>query len=307
MFIRHEKGTEATLLFSDNIEECSIVLLEDLGEVVNLFKRIELWAQSTVSEEVDNCVTRIGFILGHSLAEMHSPETMCRINSSPEVSAVLSQSLTDDVVWYLSMDPFAEYVADIPKSDVYYQRLVKDIKNPAYVYPRCLVHGDFHFGNIMLPLASNSKNGMRPAVIDWEFANSNGRGANGDISEFLSLLHCRIISARRQKPRLAKLLRKLCNSFCEGYRQRAGLKCSMRPEDPNSQIYRSALLLSGRDIINYANDACLKDESFDEMVKTGLWYLEVAGDDMNDFLREANRAILKDEDEALVQSLFTFK
>ncbi|KAE8396916.1 kinase-like domain-containing protein [Aspergillus pseudonomiae] len=305
-FIRYDRGAESDLLITDKSDEASILLLEDLGKVVNLFERIEIWAQSDTSPKVKNMVLRIGNILGSSLATMHSRETAVAIESRPDVADVLSQSLTADVVWYLAMDLLPEYLANVPKGEMYYQRLVEDIKNPQYTYPGCFVHGDFNFGNILLPLTPDLDHDLQPVIIDWEFATSNGRGVNGDVSEFLSILHCRLISARRQQPALGDLLRQLCNSFCSAYCQRAGLECKMEKGDLNSQIYRSALLLNGRDMINYAHDSCTEDKTFDEMIKIGLWYLERAGDNMNDFLGELNRAELLKEDECLINSLFIF-
>ncbi|KAH7131013.1 kinase-like domain-containing protein [Dactylonectria macrodidyma] len=306
-FIRHDQGAESDLLITDKSDKASILLLEDLGEVVNLNKRVEVWAQSSTSPNAKSSVSRIGNILGRSLATMHSRETALAIESRPEITEVLSQSLTDDVVWYLAMENLPKYLANVPKSDIYYRRLVEDIKNPQHEYPACLVHGDFNFGNIMLPLSPDLDHDLRPFIIDWEFATRNGRGVNGDVSEFLSILHCRLISARRQQQStLGDLLRQLCNSFCSGYRQKAALECKMERGDLNSQLYRSTLLLNGRDMINYAQDACTEDETFDEMIKIGLWYLERACDNMDDFLQEPNCTELAKEDEGLIRSLFIF-
>lgn len=304
--IRHDEGTEADLLITDKRDEASILLLEDLGQVVNLRERIELWAEDGPSPDTKHKVARIGNILGNSLAVMHSQQTSLAIESQPKAAEVLSQSSTDDVVWYLAMEVFPTYLESTPKADVYYRRLVRDIKNPPCTYPPCLVHGDFNFGNIMLPLREDDS--PRPFVIDWEFATRDGRGVNGDVSEFLSILHCRLVSARRRpgQSTLAELVRRLCRSFCEGYRQGAGLKCTMEAEDVNSQLYRSALLLSGRDMINYAQDACAEDEAFDEMMGVGLWYLERAGEDMEAFLEGSNSEELGREDEGLIRSLFMF-
>jgi hypothetical protein len=306
-FIRHDEGKESELFNTKEDDETSVLVLEDLGEVVNLRKRIELWAESGPSAEKTSKVSRIGNILGTSLATMHSRETALAIEADPEIARILSQSLTDDVVWYLAMEMIPTHLKNIPKADVYYQRLVKDIRNPDYTYPLCIVHGDFNFGNIMLHL-SDEGDDLRPFIIDWEFAASNGRGVNGDISEFLSVLHCRLISAR-QKPEqsaLADLIRQLCTTFCEAYRRRATLECKMEAQDVNSQLYRSALLLSGRDIIIYAQNASTEDPAFDEMIEIGLWYLERAGDDMDDFLSKQNCEELVGEDEGFIRSLFMF-
>lgn len=311
--IRRERGTQSDLLISDKPDESSILLLEDLGETLNLARTVESWAKSpppSTSLDVTELVSRVGRILGTSLAMMHSQQTALAVESRPEISRVLSQNLTDDVVWFIMMEPLPELLANVPngKGKVYFDRLAKDMKTPQYEYPTCLVHGDFNFGNILFPVSPSNPDDPRPYLIDWEFANNVGRGVNGDISEFLSLLHCRLISARRQTDQhtLSDLLRRLLHSFCGGYAQRAALNCKMERSDVNSQLYRSALLLSGRDIIVFAHDNCTDDEGFDDMIRIGLWYLEHAGDDMDEFLSEENREALRNEDEGLIRSLFIF-
>lgn len=302
--LRHDQGTLSDLLLSEGSEQSSILLLEDLGDVLNLYKTLQLWSEQTISPKICKQVSRIGAILGHSLAEMHCQTTLQGLASQPVIEEILSQKLTDDAVWYLVMEPMPGYLAPFPHGDKYFQRLADDIKAPKYSYPPCLMHGDFNYGNIVLKTSSHSDDEIRPYVIDWEFATSQGRGVNGDIPEFLSLLHCRLISARRQQPSLGNLLRHLCNGFCSAYRAKAQMKCTMERDDLSTQLYRSTLLLSGRDIINFANYACDDDITSEEMVKVGLWYLKHAGDDMDEFLELSNQDELAKEDEGLVRSLF---
>lgn len=304
-FIHHDQGTQSSLLLSNENEEASIILMEDLGEVAHLFKRLQIWAESGVSPKTTNAVSRIGDILGYSLAKFHSQKASKAIHAHPEIAQVLSQKLTDDVVWYLSMELLPEYLEKVFNGDKYFQRLVKDVKSPEYTYPLCLQHGDFNFGNIVLPLSEDDN--MYPYVIDWEFGTGRGRGVNGDISEFLSLLHCRLIIARTEESGLGDLIRTLLQKFCSAYRQEAGLKCTMSADDVNSQLYRSALLLTGRDILVYAFDACQDETTFKEMFNLSVWYFERAGDDMDEFLQESNRLELMNEDEGLIRSLFIFE
>ena len=304
--LRHDQGILSDLLLPEGSENSSILLLEDLGEVLNLYKTLQIWSEQAISPKICRQVSRIGTILGHSLAQMHSQNTLQELASQPAITAITSQKLTDDAVWYLVMEPLPGYLAPFPKGESYFRRLVDDVKAPKYSYPPCVMHGDFNYGNIVLKASSHSDDEISPYVIDWEFSTSQGRGVNGDIPEFLSLLHCRLISARHEHPSLGNLLRLLCTQFCSAYRAKAHLNCTMEPDNWGTRLYRSTLLLSGRDIINFANYACGDDATFDEMVKVGLWYLEHAGDDMDEFLEFSNQEELAKEDESLVRSLFVF-
>ncbi|TQW00318.1 Protein kinase-like protein [Cordyceps javanica] len=305
--LRHDRGSEADLRLSDSSEESSILLIEDLGHVLRLHNAIQGWCREPNCEKAIERVSRIGSILGHSLATLHSQETARAVKAHAELSKVVSQNLTADAVWYLVMEPLPNYLRGSPKGEEYFQRLVEDIQRPKFDYPQCLMHGDFNFGNVVIqnPDADDDDD-HRPVAIDWEFATSQGRGVNGDNSEFISLLHCILIGARKREPSYAELIRVLCRSFCSAYRDKAALPCTMTRDDLNTQLYRSAMLVTGRDMINFANDNCDDDAAFDEMVDVGLWYLEHAGHDMDEFVEWNNQQELTREDEGLVRSMFIF-
>lgn len=238
-----------------------------------------------ISAEDRRKVGQVGKLLGHSLARMHKKETRDEVYAEPERAAVLSLTLTDEVNWYLMMEPLPELLPEhFEKGDQYYKKLVKDIKNPEMVYPPCLVHGDFNFGNVVMRAAPEADQAAGPFILDWEFASGNGRGVNGDVSEFLSLLHCNITKARRAGETMcAELLRQLCLGFCSGYREEAQLSCSMKANDLNTNLYRSALLVTGRDMVIYASYACDDKADAAEIVKIAGWYWEHAGQDINEF------------------------
>ncbi|KAK0392520.1 hypothetical protein NLU13_2015 [Sarocladium strictum] len=309
-FFGRDEGSESRLCVSSKTDEASIILMEDIKEAGNLREWIEFMAQSaTHASAATECVSRVGHILGKCLAAMHSRRTADLIQTRPEDARALDRTDLDPVTWYLDMDIFPTFLSKEPKAEAYFDRLVEDYRGQKYTYPSCVAHGDFHFGNIILPLTQTPAEQTRPYIIDWEFSTSRGRGVNGDAAQFLGILHCRLISAARQNSAspLTRLLRLLCRKFCEAYRERAALQCSMTAADPNSQLYRSAMLFCGRDMINYANDACAEDdEAFGEMMAVGLWYLEHAGDDMGEFVGQANRRDLANEDEGFIRSLFMF-
>lgn len=306
LFLHRSQGKESELLHTDSDEECSLMLIEDLGNVRNLRDSITAWAELDPSTKIDEFVAKIGGRLGTSLATLHSAEMIHDIEASG-LQEILSQRLTDDVNWFLAMELLPNYLASSPQAKEYFEWLAEDMKSPKYVYPSCLMHGDFNYGNILMPMDALETGNSQPIAMDWEFATSRGRGVNGDISEFLSMIHCRLISGRTEQSAISKLFRKLCHSFCAAYRDKAQLVCKMEADDLNSQLYRSALLLTGRDVLTFANDALQKDPAFDEIIKVGLWYFERAGANMEEFVREDNRKELELEDEGLVRSLFIFE
>ncbi|OAA82077.1 Aminoglycoside phosphotransferase [Akanthomyces lecanii RCEF 1005] len=305
-FLHRSEGKESELLRTEKDEVASVMLIEDLGNVRNLRDTILAFAEKP-SLNVDKLVANIGCILGTTLATMHSAATARAIENSG-VKEALSQQLADDVVWFLAMELLPDYLAGAPRAKEYFQWLVDDVQRPRHAYPPCLMHGDFNYGNILMPADALETGKSQPIVVDWEFATSQGRGVNGDISEFLSMIHCRIIGGRREQaaPRSARLFRQLCASFCSAYREEAQLVCTMKPDDLNTQLYRSALLLSGRDILTFANDACADYANFEELVQVGLWYFERAGACVEEFVKESNCVELEKEDEGFVRSLFIF-
>lgn len=296
---------ESKLLHTQELEDISILLVEDLGNVRNLRDTILAWAELGTKDRVSEAVSQIGHTLGLSLATLHGPNTIQALESSG-LQDIVSQRLTDDVVWFLSMELLPDYLAGAARASEYFEWLVEDVKSPKHTYPPCLMHGDFNYGNIMLQTDALETGNTQPMVIDWEFATSQGRGVNGDVSEFLSMIHCRVISGRNQQTPSATYFRLLCTSFCSAYRDKAQLVCTMQVDDLNTQLYRSALLLSGRDILTFANDACRDDPVFDEMVDVGLWYFERAGASMEEFVQQSNVVQLAKEDEGFVHSLFIF-
>lgn len=280
------------------------MLIEDLGNIQTLRDTILALAEAGPSPQIDELVAQIGHSLGTTLATMHGA-AMTQSVAASSVSGILAQRLTDEAVWFLAMELLPDHLSSAPRAKEYFQWLADDMQKATY--PPCLMHGDFNYGNILMHADALASNNPQPIVADWEFATSLGRGVNGDLSEFLSIVHCRIVGGRVNEAPSARLFRALCASFCEAYRDKAQLVCKMQADDLNTQLYRSALLLSGRDILTFANDGCADYPNFDELVKIGLWYFERAGANMEEFVKEENQAELKKEDEGLIRSLFIFQ
>jgi hypothetical protein len=85
---------------------------------------------------------------------------------------------------------------------------------------------------------------------------------------------------------------------------------AFNPVEANSKlsIFRSALILLGREMINQAVErdwTSLHRNKTDElvrgMVKRGAWYIRRAGDDLDGMLEAANwKKILEDDDQAML-------
>lgn len=302
--LRRDEGTELGLKISHKAENASVILLEDLGKLLSIYTSVARSAKTAASPERDVKLSRLGSILGRSLAHLHSSKTMDVVKQQPHVAETLSLSLTDAVVWTGTMVMLPQYLEKFPDGARLYQRLVEDVKAPKYDYPECLVHGDFHTGNVMMSQDDTSGLEQRPVVIDWEFCNLHGRGINGDVPQFLSSLHCHLIGARTKDPACAHALRQFCRGFCSAYRDAASLRCKRDAGQVNCQLLRSALLLHGRDMVNYAIEFLGDDGEVDQMVNVGVWYMRRACDDMNGFVSDENWSLLRDEDEMFIQSLF---
>lgn len=305
--LRHDQGTQAELHLSTSSEIASILLQQDLGDLTDIFSYIKSLSEKPQPQDTAH-ISALGNTLGRSLANLHDPATLCAVLAETKLERTLTQNLTNEVIWSATMEQLPSYLQDFPNGDALFQRVAEDMRNPKYTYPACLAHGDFHTGNVAVSISNIQERDQQPKVIDWEFATANGRGVNGDAAQFLASLHCEIIASRQKDgtPELANLLRYFCSGFCAGYQHRARLECTMELNDVNFRLYRSALLLHGRDMINYARDFCEGHEADEEMVRVGVWYLERAGKDMDEFLGWSNMLELEREDEMLIRSLFFF-
>ena len=126
-------------------------------------------------------------------------------------------------------------------------------------------------------------------MIDWEFATiKQGRGINGDMAQFLASFHALLLSLPRTYETVDIFVRGVCGAYAE----RSGIASKVRDAhrrkdttDPSLGIFRSALILLGRETINQAVDLEEKWEengsgtSVAEMVQAGAWYIQRAGED----------------------------
>jgi hypothetical protein len=155
-------------------------------------------------------------------------------------------------------------------------------------------------------------------VIDWEFSGL-GRGPNGDIAQFLPHLHVLLMASaksRRHYDALKPFIQGVCEAYCQQSSRWIG-HLSLRGPCPSGaalesfQIFRSALILHGREMINSAMEQNWSDSRehdgdilLQEMVQRGAWYLERAGSDVEEMLDPVNVDQLFKEILHIILSLF---
>lgn len=89
------------------------------------------------------------------------------------------------------------YLKDFCDGEELARRVAEDFKTPKPAFSAVLSHGDFHNGNLMFQDSlPGSDDKPDPIVLDWEFAQLNGGGINGDAADFTAGLHCKFIRAR---------------------------------------------------------------------------------------------------------------
>ncbi len=289
---------------SDSDQEASVLLLSDLGPLVNIVEFIKAAAKNS-SIATAAQISKLGHDTGSIMALVHSPETVQRIQAEPPTYETLSQSVSTNIVWQFAVFPIQDRIKDYPNADRLYNATVEEFKNSKYTYRPALSFGDFHPGSILLADPAAEVN-LTPILVDWEFGRANGRGINGDIAQFLSSMRCEIIDAKDDSG-LHALLLLYARSFCSSYRDAAQLHVKKDPEDSNMQHLRSAFSLHGREDINLAHDIYKDSVRSKEMIDTGVWYLERAGDSAEHFASDGNWKQLQDEDHGLLQSLFIFE
>jgi len=201
-------------------------------------------------------------------------------------------------------------------------RVLTDYQRDDLPMERCFALGDFTPGAVLLAVSD----GDQPlGIIDWEFSGV-GRGPNGDMPQFLASLHLLLLAASPHSPRQSAI-NLLIQGACSAYRQHSskwlpqphlkpptGLSVTQRdPEVPSEslQVFRSALILHGRELINNAverewPDSPQKESSvlIQEIVRKGAWYIERAGDDIEEMLDATNVEQLLQEDSRIMLRLF---
>ncbi|KAH8590043.1 kinase-like domain-containing protein [Bisporella sp. PMI_857] len=302
--IRHDRGKESTLKLNDSDQDASILLLADLGHLVNIIQFLKTVATTSGIATKDQ-IARIGSTVGQAFALIHSQATADTIREDHKITQVLTHCMAKDVVWKAAIEPLENRLHNRPNGRKVFDRVKEEWESPRYEYSKCLSIGDFTPGTLLLrsPQAGSD---LTPIIADWEFAQINGHGVNGDIAQFLASMCCELINSKVD-PIFHIMLSEFVSNFCRGYREVAKLQFKKSANDGNLQLLRSTFILSGREIINQAHDVYGKSDFFQDMVDQGVWYVEHAGADVEEFFEQRNWSEIVKEEGRLLQSLFIEK
>jgi hypothetical protein len=240
-------------------------------------------------------------------------------------SGNLENPLIKDLVLQAAVMPVKDYLerCEIPFAQGLYDRVVSDYQRTNVPAENCFALGDFTPSAVLI-----ATSGQQPlGIIDWEFSGV-GRGPNGDMAQLLACLHLLLMAASpnyQQYSAVESLIQGICSSyrrhssqwFEQLHLRKATAPNADEPEPHTSseaehlQIFRSALILHGREMVNNAIDRQWPSSSQKEssalvqkMVRKGVWYMERAGDDLKGMLDAANLEELLMEDGRIMLGLF---
>ncbi|KAK4234202.1 kinase-like domain-containing protein [Achaetomium macrosporum] len=323
----------------------SILALQDLGDELltlwEFFTPTTTAAASSLRSHASraaapatkpNAAATIGARLGTFFASLHSASTLAAIQGQGpndiEAVRVLDKSLTRQVVRDAAVAPILARLQDPGGLDAaaaerLYARAVADyergpIHGPGQLEECCLSMGDFHPGSV---LGKQKGDVAAPVVgvIDWEFATTeNGRGVNGDMAQFLASMHVLMLSLAREgeigavREAVELFLRELCSAYAKRSDLARRVKDAVaarriKADEPALRIFRSTLILFGRETINQAVERTWEHVpavSVEEMVRAGAWYLERAADSIEEMVVDRNWEELMKEKPKMMLGLF---
>ena len=307
--IRHDSAT-------------SHLVLEDLGSEYVVFWDLIRPGPSSALSALPSIAGQmswfgdLGQAVGRFFALLHSPgtvEAVRRSKATGDAAAVLEHSITRDVVRRHAVDGIPKLLtenggASEAEADSLYRRVLDDFTRDSLgPIETCFSLGDSHPGCLLISPGHVQDGTVRPAVIDWEFATITGRGPNGDMAQLLSYYHLFLLSNSPEGNEY-RVVREFVSRLCRAYAQQSSVSFGEAvpgPDDPRWGLFRSALVLHGREMVNQAVEWKLGDGTpTRDLVRAGLWYLERAGDSVADMLEGQNLALLKDENGGVMLSLF---
>ncbi|KAH7147074.1 kinase-like domain-containing protein [Dactylonectria estremocensis] len=299
--LHHQEGTESALGLSDKDQETSVLILSDLGNLVNIFTFLQARARDPW-EEVGDHINQLGYELGRIFAIIHSRDTLEKVKAVPGAMETLTKPLSKDIVRIATVEPAGDRLKTLPNGAQLYKRLEEDYHSPKSNYRWALMLGDFTQGSILMRPPDEEED-WTPTIIDWEFGQLNGRGVNGDMAQFLAHLHCEILAKAGDAP-LHRVLTVFTEQFCAGYQETAELALQQNASDEKLQLLRGTFITHGREMVNQAAEQYAGHAKYDDIFCVGLWYLEQAGDDADEFATDENWAKLREEDSRILLSLF---
>lgn len=318
--LRRSTSVTVPKLLYHHTEE-HILVIEDLGPLVTLSEYISAIGNVKAAsllpwrEPYRTLGARIGDFFGH----LHSSESRAKVKTAN--SGTFENSLVKDLILQEAVIPIQKHLTrfNIPNASILFRRVLEDYQRANLPSEQRFVLGDFTPGAILLP-TERGDGWQTLGVIDWEFSGL-GRGPNGDMAQFLAHLHLLLMAAFGEDQRY-HALESFISCICATYRMQSLTwlgDLSLRSPHPAAatsaleslQIFRSALILHGREMINNAAEQNCSGSGHNEgphliqeMVQKGAWYLERAGSDVEEMLDGANVNELFKEDHRIMLNLF---
>ena len=287
-----------------------VLVFEDLGHLETLDNYLAAYSceePALDAKEWETC-HQLGSRIGEFFAKLHNPRSLKEIQAS--TSGDLSNSLTHDLVLRHAVLPVKNYLLKhkIPDADTLFSRVLDDYCRPDLPDELSFVLGDFTPPAVLLEPTGDGK--QRVGVIDWEFS-CEGRGPHGDMAQCLASLHLSLSAAPFGSSSF-KAIEALVRGICSAYSQQSSSWLGQTrsnggttSENLRLRLLRSALIMHGREIINGAIEReWSRNLSIDSMVRLGSWYLERAGNDVEDMVSDANWNELLKEDHRIILDLF---
>ena len=284
-------------------------MFEDLGPLVTLdnYLTAHPCEEPAPGSKRREACHRIGSRIGEFFSMLHNPRSLKEVQAS---NYIHGNNITHDLVLKHAVLPVENHLAEynIPDVQTLFSRVLDDFSRADLPDELSFVLGDFTPPAVLLEAAGNGK--QRVGVIDWEFS-GEGRGPHGDMAQCLATLHL-LLSTAPSNSSSFTAIEALVQGICSTYSQQSSTWLGQArfngcgaSENLTLRLLRSALIMHGREIINNAIEhEWPQTLSVDSMVRLGAWYLERAGNDVEDMVSDANWSELLKEDHRIILDLF---
>ncbi|PVI03062.1 hypothetical protein DM02DRAFT_652862 [Periconia macrospinosa] len=308
--LRQSTSISVPLLLHYDAQE-HVLVFEDLGRLETLDNYLAAYSREKLgldTKEWETC-HQLGYRIGEFFAKLHNLRSLKEIQAS--VSGDLSNSLTRNLVLRHAVLPIKNHLLEykIPDAETLFARVLDDYHRHDLPDELSFGLGDFTPSAVLLEATGDGK--QRVAVIDWEFSRE-GRGPHGDMAQFLAALHLLLLAAPSGSSSfmaIEALVRATCSAYCRQSSSWLGqtrFNSGTVTRDLRLRLLRSALIMHGREIINGAvkcDCEWSRNLSVGSMVRVGAWYLERAGNDVEDMISDANWFELLKEDNRIILDL----
>lgn len=292
-----------------------VLVMQDLGKLFPLPTVLgcffnQTWEVIIINMECVAPFRDLGDRLGMFFAHLHEPLSRSDFSrgSGPKL---FKKSSMRDLVRTDKVVPIGSYLEVFGVSNHHElgERIIKDFDADFSGDFEVYTFGDATLSSVLIQWPIKKKTQNRLGLVDWEFSGP-GRGINGDMAQLLAELYTYTLA-----PKNTKLSMLIIQIFMYGlvgsYRETArgegstlivskGKKpteygMNRRRMPPNVvRVLRSAFIAFGRELIYMAFNVprkcwcCPEDSTADcewvhRMVGRGVWFLEMAGRNENDF------------------------